>query len=372
MVPMPAKLLLLVMLLENVLIGGVFLLYPLIVRKGLLFGVYVGEEAFDSPTARTLTRRWTGAMLAALLLSIVLGAALALATVEPLALVAPVILQIVSFFALYLWAYRQALRLAPAGPPPAAVAPLVATPPPSPLLPALTIAFGVACGALALAQAWSAYDRLPVSVPTHFGFTGAPDAWRPKSVATVMLLPAMVLVLGVGLGGTAWLTANAKRGLRRSDKGASLAAQIRFRTAMTRFLCGTSLLTTVMLTVMSMSIIQVGLGRATSLGRWEIGLTGLLLLWAIGGTAYLALRYGQGGARIEHAAIATPLTNGLADNRNWVLGMFYVNRNDPSFLVERRFGLGYTLNFGNWKAVVLFVAFLAAIAVIVIAGVTTS
>ena len=73
------------------------------------------------------------------------------------------------------------------------------------------------------------------------------------------------------------------------------------------------------------------------------------------------MRYGQGGSRLERASVATPLTNGLADNRNWVLGMFYVNRNDPSILVERRFGLGYTPNFGNWKAVALLVAFLGAI-----------
>jgi len=369
---MPAKLLFLVMLLENVLIGGVFFLYPWIVRKGLLFGVYVGEEAFDSAAARALTRRWYRGVLAALVVSLAVGSSLSLATENPLALVVPITIQVLGFFGLYLWAYRRARRLAPAGPPPAAVAPLVTTPPPNPLLPALTIAVGVACGTFAIAYAWSHYDALPASVPTHFGISGEPDAWRPKSIPTVMLLPMMVLLLAVGLGGMAWLTANAKRGLRRFDKGASLAAQMRFRTAMTRFLCGTAVFTSAMLTTMSVSIIQVSLGRASALGRWEMGLTGLLMLWAIGGTVYLALRYGQGGSRIERAGVTTPLTDGLADNRNWVLGMFYVNRNDPSFLVERRFGLGYTLNFGNWKAVALFVAFIAAIGALVIVAATTN
>ena len=45
---MSAKELFVVMLAENVMVGGVYLLYPWIVRKGLLFGVYVGEEVFDS------------------------------------------------------------------------------------------------------------------------------------------------------------------------------------------------------------------------------------------------------------------------------------------------------------------------------------
>jgi len=73
------------------------------------------------------------------------------------------------------------------------------------------------------------------------------------------------------------------------------------------------------------------------------------------------LKYGQGGSRLERSAADAPLTDGLADNRFWVLGMFYVNRDDPSLFVERRFGLGYTINFGNPKAVMLMVGFLGIV-----------
>ena len=229
----------------------------------------------------------------------------------------------------------------------------------------------MACGLFAVAHAWTSYDALPASVPTHFGISGAPDAWRPKSIATVMLLPVMVLVLAIGLGGMAWLTANAKRALRRSDQGVSLAAQLRFRRAMTRFLCGVALLTTLMLTALSVSSIEVGLGRTAALAAWEMALTAVLVAYALGGTVYLAVRYGQGGSRLERVGASTPLTNGLADNRYWVLGMFYVNRDDPSILVERRFGLGYTINFGNPKAVLLLAAFLGAILALVLLGVAT-
>ncbi|HNX49381.1 MAG TPA: DUF1648 domain-containing protein [Thermoanaerobaculaceae bacterium] len=368
---MSATLLFVFMLSENVLIGGVYLLYPWIVRKGLLFGVYVGEEGFDAPAAHALTRRWYRAMVVTIVVGIALGSVLALFFASPLAMVVPVLLQVIAFTGLYLWAHAQACALAPVGPPPAAVAPLFATPPLSPLLPALTIAACVACGLFAVAHAWTSYGALPPRVPTHFGISGTPDAWRPKSIATVMLLPVMVLVLAVGLGGTAWLTANAKRALRRSDQGASLAAQLRFRRAMTRFLCGVALFTTLMLTVLSVSAIEVGLGHAATLGRWQMVLTAVMMAYAIGGTVYLAIRYGQGGSRLERAGAATPLTNGLADNRYWVLGMFYVNRDDPSLLVERRFGLGYTINFGNPRAVLLAVAFLGAVLALVLLAAAT-
>jgi len=363
---------LIVTLIENALIGAVFLLYPRITRKGLLFGVYVGEETFDGETARAITRSWYRRMCAALAASVLLGAGLALWSSEPFAIVVPVNLLVVAFLGLYLWAYRRARALAPAGPPPAAVAPLVVTPGGGAVLPLLAIAVGLACGVFSLAHSWVHYPELPDSVPTHFGISGEPDAWRHKSLATVMMLPAMVLVMGVGLGGIAWFTAHAKRALRRSSRPHSLAAQLRFRAAMTRFLTVVALLATAMLTTLSINVVRVGLGRATGLGKGQMILTGVLLVYALGGTIYLALRYGQGGARLEAADAAAPLTNGLADNRNWVLGMFYVNRDDPSFLVERRFGLGYTINLGNPKAVVLFGLFLAAIIGLAIVGVVSN
>jgi uncharacterized membrane protein len=138
----------------------------------------------------------------------------------------------------------------------------------------------------------------------------------------------------------------------------SVAAQMRFRTAMTRFLGGVTLLTCSMMTLLSISAARVAAGLSPALPVAMMILTGLLLVFAFGGTLYIAFHYGQGGARLERGAADAPLTNGLADNTRWVLGMFYVNRDDPSFFVEKRFGLGYTINFGNPAALGFFVAFL--------------
>jgi len=34
---------------------------------------------------------------------------------------------------------------------------------------------------------------------------------------------------------------------------------------------------------------------------------------------------------------------GLADNAHWIWGFFHVNKEDPSIMVEKRFGVGYTI-----------------------------
>jgi uncharacterized membrane protein len=360
------------MLFENLLVGGFALLYPRVVRKGLLFGAYVGEETFDGEDAKDITRGWNRGIAIALAACVLLGAVLSVATPDPWSVVVPVHLQLLAFLGLYLRAHFRARALAPSGPPPPAVAPLRATPGASVLLPALSLAVGIACGAFAVAYALAHYAQLPGMVPTHFGPSGEPDAFRPKSFFTVMLLPIFVLVIGAFLGGMVWLTAHAKRALRRSAEQTSLDAQLRFRAAMTRYLFGISLFAVGLLTVMAVATIRVGLGWSRRLPSiadvFGIGVA----VYAIGGGIYLALRYGQGGARLEKARVDTPLTDGLADNKRWVLGMFYVNPDDPSFLVERRFGIGYTLNFGNWKAVALVLGFVAVVIGLAIAAVVTN
>ena len=49
-------------------------------------------------------------------------------------------------------------------------------------------------------------------------------------------------------------------------------------------------------------------------------------------------------------------------DKSWKWGTFYVNRDDPKIFVPKRYGIGYTLNFGNrwsWAAVALILVAIA-------------
>lgn len=52
------------------------------------------------------------------------------------------------------------------------------------------------------------------------------------------------------------------------------------------------------------------------------------------------------------------------DDRYWRGGLIYINREDRSLLVPRRFGLGWTLNFGNPMAAMLAVGVVALIGLV--------
>ena len=52
--------------------------------------------------------------------------------------------------------------------------------------------------------------------------------------------------------------------------------------------------------------------------------------------------------------------NKRPDDEHWH-GFFYSNPNDPALLVPKRYGIGYTLNFGNrWSWPLLFLVLLMA------------
>jgi uncharacterized membrane protein len=52
----------------------------------------------------------------------------------------------------------------------------------------------------------------------------------------------------------------------------------------------------------------------------------------------------------------------------WIFGHLYFNRADPTLFVEKRMGLGYTLNLGNpvsWLVLIVFVVALSVPLVLV-------
>src|SRR5277367_3099815 len=85
---------------------------------------------------------------------------------------------------------------------------------------------------------------------------------------------------------------------------------------------------------------------------------GVLLLAAV------AARAGQGGSRLNGnvRGLARAAGTDRDDDRFWKARLIYVNCDDPALVVGARFGVGWTLNFGNpvaWLVVAGFVAWWA-------------
>lgn len=368
---MEERLAALLLTLEVLIAGGLFLLMPRFNRRGLLFGVYVGPEVSDGERARAIVGEWYRAMAVVVGGSLLLSLGVGVVAGRPEGSLLAVAIMVVGFSATYVSTYRKAKPLGLSAAP-AAVASLAPEDPRTVLLPLAALLIGTAGGLFAVGYAASRYGGLPDRIPIHFGLSGRPDAWAARSFGSVMLMPVGTLFLGIALAGVAWLTARAKRGMRRSSDPRILEAQMRFRSATATYISIISILVTVQFLFGSLSTVKVAAGEWDKLHPGFMIVSGLLIVFAIAGSIYLMVRVGQGGARLERGADGAPLTNGLADNSKWKWGVFYVNSEDPSMFVEKRFGIGYTINFGNRWAVLMLVAFFVGITAFLALAITSA
>ena len=92
-----------------------------------------------------------------------------------------------------------------------------------------------------------------------------------------------------------------------------------------------------------------------------MGIPTIILLSAIA----LATVTGQSGSRLKSSqTFSSSDASNPDDDRHWKLGMIYYNPDDPSFFIEKRYGVGWTINFGHTIAVAMFIGILAAIIII--------
>ncbi len=333
--------------------GGMLLGAPSNSRSGLLFGVYVGEKTSAGSEAQSLRLRWKRWMLGTLSLSAgVLVAAIALAS---RALIAVAALALVAgYLAVFAKSHSTAKAWARSAPPEPTPEPTLevgsATATPV-LLPYVALTIGLVAGLIAIGYTVAHLDQLPERLPLRFGLSGRPEAFGPRSFATLWVLPLVTLLLGALLGVHSVLVAHTGRAPSREGSVRTPATRQPFRTDRAKMVAVLTILIAAAMAQLSVSAVRVGLGQQP---RLSMSFLLVAAIAAVAGLFQLARRSGQGRAPLEDPTPA-PITGSLADNRRWVFGMFYVNRDDPAWLIENRFGYGYTVNVGNPRAVALVV-----------------
>jgi uncharacterized membrane protein len=190
-------------------------------------------------------------------------------------------------------------------------------------------------------------DQLPSRLPVHWGFSG-PNRWVITSSRTIIALLAQraficLLLIASALGVLHW-----SRRISISGPSAASERQFRRRTVL------------LILTAEYFTILPpiFGLLQAPALAMkvWSVA-----RIVTIAAFVLSLMHAGQGGALAGTGR--GPIGDRTADAR-WIGGLLYFNPTDPAVLVERRMGIGWTMNFGNpWSWVSLM-----AVAVIVVIG----
>jgi uncharacterized membrane protein len=314
-----------------------FHVMPRISRPDILFSVTV-PEAFAAGAGRTLISRYRAIVWTAAAISIALS--LLLSVFQPDSMQGALLMTVTvagnAIVAMSAWVSAQRKARAHAIPPSEVrVASLV---PRDTSLPGGTL-FAAGPFAILLAAALLRYTYLD-DVPD------GPDAANPfGQLAFGAIFVAMMLMMAVTL---------ARRSRQVAVDGPAAAAEQRFRrvNVLIPVLVG-------YVAAISMSIATVeSIPAFGDTIRWSGGFMLLPIMFMVFGFGvnYWMFRVGQGGSRTVAPAARREVHGDATPDAAWkVGGLYYVNPHDPAIWVENRVGLGYTLNFGNWRAWLLII-----------------
>lgn len=194
-----------------------------------------------------------------------------------------------------------------------------------------------------LAYTISKYSILPDQIPTHWGPNGQPDAFTEKTPFSVIQMPALLLIMQIMFMGINISTKRSGIKLSTTNTEASRIRQLTNRKYSSWLMFIVSILITMLFTFFQLTTIHEGL--AGEKVAFAVPLVFMFIVLA--GTIIYAFRVGTAGKKSVQ-----PANNAIGDydeDQYWIGGLIYFNKNDPSIFVEKRFGIGWTMNFANPK-----------------------
>ncbi len=315
---------------------AVFWWAPLWSRRGLFFSVTVPGSFRDSPEGRAVLSRYRRGLLVLSLLALGAFVGVMATSTSLWAWQVPYLFYLVGACVLFSRIRGEVMpfQVAPSGRREASLVPRSASLPGG-WLGQLGPLLVLAAGAVALARRWA---DIPNRVPIHWGLNGQPDAWAERSAASVFSLLCFGAVLCLVL----WMTnLTIIKSVRRVS--ASAAEEERHRS--TSLAITTSSYTLAIVFVALSFLPLLGQGEALPMAIWFIVLAFPILCLAL--VIFLHQRKLRALEALPEAA--QHLGDGTED-RHWKAGLFYYNPEDPAVVIEKRFGIGYTLNFAKGKA----------------------
>ncbi|MGM0854910.1 MAG: DUF1648 domain-containing protein [Bacillota bacterium] len=206
------------------------------------------------------------------------------------------------------------------------------------------------------------YNSLPDQIPTHWGPDGKPDAFTTKSYLSALTLPLVLLVMNTMFLGINELTRNSGIKLSAGNIKASRVRQLRLRKYTSWLLFFISILISMLFTFLQFTTLYENSVSDLLIINIPLAFSALVLI----GTVLMVIKVGKKDSDLDLEIIdeGTGEVINADDDQYWKGGLFYFNPEDPSIFVEKRFGVGWTLNFARPMGYLILVGPLLVIVII--------
>ncbi len=180
------------------------------------------------------------------------------------------------------------------------------------------------------------WDEIPARFPVHWGIDGRPNGWSSRTPMGVY----GPLLLGTVISAGMWLTANTLlRSARIVDRARPVLVLHDFAHRVGLFL---------LLIEFFLAVVFSCVGLLPLTGTMPVMIATILMLPAV---FVLIVWLNKGRAHIESSDETNPEAAGDGTpDECWKFGALYFNPDDAALWVEKRVGIGYTMNFAHISA----------------------
>ncbi|MGF2144775.1 DUF1648 domain-containing protein [Vagococcus fluvialis] len=194
------------------------------------------------------------------------------------------------------------------------------------------------------------YQNIPDKLVTQWDFNMNPTTITEKTWGSVMMIPAMQVFITIVMAISNQAYLSAKQQIDGKNSTASSTKSKKFRRQSSLLNLVISILTQLLFVAIQLVTVFESISP-----KVVMILSLVFTILIIGLVLWFSLYYGQSGDRLKTIAIneeEAPKGNIVTgdDDENWKLGMFYFNKQDPSFWVEKRMGVGMTFNLAKWQS----------------------
>lgn len=219
------------------------------------------------------------------------------------------------------------------------------------------IAIIVALGGISILN----YEALPNIIPMKFDFQGNVTSSTPKTYFSVILINLIQLGMIGLMMFVNWSIKTSKQQLTASDPAQFAAKNVQFRRKWSLFIIITGLLITILFAFIQINMFVPNLILLPAISF-------IIPTMIILGAVVLSFTVRQGGGKIrnheedEKRSKVQPIN----EDSYWKLGFIYYNPNDPSLTVEKRYGVGWTINMARPLSWIIFLIIIAVVVISIV------
>lgn len=212
-----------------------------------------------------------------------------------------------------------------------------------------------------------AYPNLPNKVATHWDFNGNVNGYQNKSTFLIYQMPLMELFITSIFFLCYKIIGWSKKQISAVNPEESKTRNKLFRHILSIYITFSAIAMTIFLSIINFQIMKV----IDINDKYMMYFSLIFTLSIIIATILLGVKVGQGGSNLKLNYKNDNKNNFINkdDDDHWILGnTIYYNKEDPSLFIEKRFGIGWTINAGRPLGLIIYISLILIIIVSIIAS----